>query len=115
VARTVRDTGANVIYHHDRFPEATPDDVWLAEAGSNGWIVLTKDSKLRYEPNARNAFIRARARVFCLVAGNLTAAEMGTAFTNALPAIEAFLARHDGPFIANLGVSGALTGTVYSG
>lgn len=114
VARALREAGAIAIYHHERFPEATEDEVWLTEAGAMGWVVLTKDSRLRYEPNVRNAFLRAKAKVFCLVAGNITATEMGSAFATALPRIDRFVREHDGPFIANVNVGGALTGTVYA-
>lgn len=113
VARRIRAANRHVIYHHDVFPEATNDEVWLARAGMEGWVVLTKDSRLRYEPNIRNAFLRAGVRVFCLVAGNMTASEMADAMTAALPMMERFLAGRAGPFIANIGSSGSLTGTVF--
>ena len=113
VAQGLRNANRDVIYHHELFPEATDDDIWLARAGSDGWVVLTKDSRLRYEPNVREAFMRAGARVFCLVAGNMTASEMTFAFRAGLPEIEDLLARRRGPFIANLGKSGSLTGTIF--
>jgi hypothetical protein len=32
-----------------------PDEVWLRDAGANGWIVLTKDDAIRRRPAEREA------------------------------------------------------------
>jgi len=37
----------SVIAHDDLFPQDTDDEVWLRHAGERGWIVLTKDEKIR--------------------------------------------------------------------
>ena len=34
--------------HDELFPQGTEDVVWLREAGSNGWIVITRDDRIRY-------------------------------------------------------------------
>ena len=39
-----------VIAHDDVFPQDTDDEVWLAEAGKRGWVVLMKDDRIRYRP-----------------------------------------------------------------
>ena len=36
--------------HDDHFAPDTPDTVWLAEVGARGWVVLTKDSRIRRHP-----------------------------------------------------------------
>ena len=34
--------------HAERFPDGSPDEVWLREAGRHGWLVLSKDAYIRY-------------------------------------------------------------------
>ena len=38
-----------------RFPHDTPDEVWLAEAGLQGWVAVSRDKKIRTRPRARQA------------------------------------------------------------
>lgn len=40
VPGALRWAGVNAVAHHDCFPEATPDETWLTEAGRQGWLVL---------------------------------------------------------------------------
>jgi hypothetical protein len=51
VPHALRDAGEEVIAFHERFTSGTEDPVWLLEVGRNGWILLTKDSKIRYRRN----------------------------------------------------------------
>jgi hypothetical protein len=48
------------------------DEEWLAEAGEHGYVLLTKDDRLRYRSPEREAMVAAGARVFCLTNRNLT-------------------------------------------
>jgi hypothetical protein len=45
--------------HDDHFARDEEDRVWLQSVGEKGWVVLTKDQKLRYRPLEINA-LRAR-------------------------------------------------------
>ena len=40
-----------------RFPGDTPDEVWLAEAGRQGWVVVTRDKQVRRRYAERNAIL----------------------------------------------------------
>ncbi len=51
-------------------------------AGSRGWIVLTKDERIRYRPNERRALLRSGVRAFILTGRNLTGEEMGEVFVD---------------------------------
>lgn len=113
VANSLAARGLNVIYHNDHFPEATEDETWLAEVGRQGWIALTKDSRIRYERNVRDAYIRAGARVFVLVGGNMTSDEMTAAFGGAAEEMVDLVSKRAGPFVANVSKSGRLTGTIH--
>ena len=50
--RAVRD---DVEWLEPRFPHDTPDPEWLAEAGKAGWLVITRDQRIRTRPFERSA------------------------------------------------------------
>lgn len=55
--------------------ESVPDPAWLAAAGTEGWVVLTKDGRMRHRPAELGAVETHRLRVFCLTNANLTGPE----------------------------------------
>src|SRR5437899_2965793 len=60
VAQALRDVGATVEIHDDHFPPDAKDEVWLTEVGRRGWVVLTKDDRIRYRLTERTAFASAK-------------------------------------------------------
>jgi hypothetical protein len=69
-----------VIVRADRFPAGVTDPEWLVEAGSQGWIVLTKDQAIRKRPNEITALMNSGVRAFVLAAGEMTGPEKATLF-----------------------------------
>jgi len=57
------------------------DEVWIAEGCSRGWILLTKDKKIRYR--ARELEALDRGNLFCLASGNLSLDQMAQRFIEA--------------------------------
>jgi predicted nuclease of predicted toxin-antitoxin system len=108
VPEALRAIGEEVKTHDEIFSPGTHDRVWLLAAGEKGWVVLTKDSKIRYRRNEIAAFLSARVRVFVLVSRNLPGAEMGRVFVKALPAIKKLCASHSAPFIAHIHLDGTV-------
>jgi hypothetical protein len=74
-----------------------------------GWVVLTKDQRLRYRPLEIAALRASDARVFVLTAGNLRGIEIASAFLAALPRICKVLRSRPGPFVARISQSGRVT------
>ncbi|HEY2323667.1 MAG TPA: hypothetical protein VGJ82_12475, partial [Thermoanaerobaculia bacterium] len=73
IAVALSEAGVKTITHDSVFQEQdTPDDVWLARAGSEGWIVLTKDKLIRRRPLERQALIASGVRAFVFTGGNLS-------------------------------------------
>jgi predicted nuclease of predicted toxin-antitoxin system len=101
--------GVAVEIHDDHFRRDEKDSVWLKTAGQRGWVVFTKDQRLRYRPLELAALRSSEARVFVLVAGNLRGAEIAAVFVTALPAIYRILQSYRGPFIARISRSGHVT------
>lgn len=88
------------------FPRGTLDSVWLTEAGKKGWVVLTRDKRIRYRMLERMALESARVRAFVFTGGNVTGRETGEILVRALPKIERIARSDPGPFIYHLGRAG---------
>ena len=94
--------GLTVEIHDDHFPRDEEDRVWLKAVGELGWVILTKDQKLRYRPLEIAALRASKARVFVLTAGNLRGSEIAAVFISALPRICRALHARPGPFVARV-------------
>jgi predicted nuclease of predicted toxin-antitoxin system len=106
VAEALRHAGVQVAVHDDHFPPNAHDVEWLPSVGERGWIVLTRDKRIRYRSQERTALIQARVRAFVLSGGNLSGPAMAEAFVQALPAMQRFVAQHQAPFIARVTQTG---------
>jgi predicted nuclease of predicted toxin-antitoxin system len=95
--------------HFDHFPEDAPDDEWLSQVGQRGWLVLTKDKRIRYRSAEFAAVEQASVRLFVLTAGNITATAMGESFVKALGAMQRIAGKHDAPFIARVTQGGKVS------
>ena len=71
VAQALRDIGETVEIHDDHFAPDAKDEDWLVEVGKRGWIVLTKDDRIRYRATERTALASARVRAFVLTSSQL--------------------------------------------
>jgi predicted nuclease of predicted toxin-antitoxin system len=103
------DAGLAVEIHDDHFARDEDDRVWLRKVGERGWVVLTKDQRLRYRPLEIAALRASNARVFVLTAGNLRGIEIAAVFVTALRRIHRILHRQPGPFLARVSLSGQVT------
>jgi hypothetical protein len=70
---------------HDRFPIDVSDEEWLGVASDEGWIVLSRDKRIRRKPNELAALRASKVVLFTLVAGNATAADTAHIVGEALP------------------------------
>ena len=64
--------------HDEYFPSDARDEEWLAEVGRRGWVVLTKDTRIRYRTTELAALMRSGVTAFVLTSGNLRGAAGGT-------------------------------------
>lgn len=94
LGRTVH-TEVSVFGH---VPEGVPDATWLERAGREGWIVFTKDAKIRYRETEISVLAREGVKAFVLAGGNLTAAEQASRFVRNINRILQ-ACRNDGPFV----------------
>jgi predicted nuclease of predicted toxin-antitoxin system len=106
----LRKAGEEVRVHDELFIQSAKDEVWLAEAGKQGWIVLTKDKNIRYRAIELQALLAAKVRAFVLTArGDLSGAEVGQIFVKALPAMNKLCRTTKPPFIARVSRDGSVS------
>lgn len=79
---------------------------WLPVVGKRGWVVLTKDGRIRSRTLERQALLGAGVHAFILTTQDLKGCEMGEAFINALPRMKRLVERQEGAFIATVSRSG---------
>ena len=66
-ARVVRDTLQRMGFCvAPTLPEGTPDTEWLAQAGKNGWTVITEDNRITKNPVEYRALIENEVKCFIL-------------------------------------------------
>ncbi len=106
VPSALRQAGATCHVHDDHFAPDAPDEDWLKGAGAAGWVVITKDTRIRYREPERTALIAANVRAFVFTTADLTGAEMAAMVVKALPAITRLCNRVPRPFIARIGKAG---------
>ncbi|MFY9662332.1 MAG: hypothetical protein WAJ97_17045 [Terriglobales bacterium] len=109
LASALRNAGHSVAVHDDYFPPDAPDNLWLSEVSRRGWVVLTKDKRIRYRASELAAVSTTKARVFTLTAGSIQAREMADIFILAMPKVQAFVARNSPPYIVTISRSGLLS------
>jgi hypothetical protein len=99
VPSALRAAGAKVVTHDEHFDADTPDEVWLAEAGGRGWIVLTQDQHIRYRATELRALTEAGVLAFVIVAAGATGAELGGLLGRALRRMSAVTASAQRPAV----------------
>lgn len=108
VPDALRAVGVRVELLHEHFDSATLDTAWLAEVGKRGWVVLTKDQRIRRRRVEIQALLSAKVAAFVLSSGNLTGVATAGAFVAALPRIQKMLRDYALPFVAAVDAGGGV-------
>jgi predicted nuclease of predicted toxin-antitoxin system len=110
MAGILRGADLKVEVHDQHLAQDAPDPEWLAFAGKNNWIVITRDERIRYRVAEKQAIRRAKVRAFVLAAqGNLRAETLAENFLKALPKIRRLVEKEKPPFGARFHVAAMLT------
>jgi hypothetical protein len=103
VPRLLRHAGLRLVTLAEHYgvpaDEEVADAEWLELAGTRGWAVFMKDTRIRYNPAERGAVIHHSVRCFCLTSQSLSADEMARRFLDNLDAIALACEADSGPFI----------------
>ena len=94
--------------HDDCFPQNTPDTEWLPQVGERGWLVITLDLRIRYNPLEKLALTRSGVGAFIIVGKNLSGVLLAACIERALPKMKEFAQRHPRPFIAKVYADGRI-------
>lgn len=73
--------------HDELFPPATQDVVWLTEAGAQGWVVVTRDDRIRYNQLEKQAVLAAKLRFFSITSSSLSGDEAADLILSAVRAM----------------------------
>jgi hypothetical protein len=98
---TLAASGLTVERHAAHFPPDCPDEDWLGVVGSRGWVVVTRDTRIRYKPNELAAVVRNRVSLLVVV-GKASHAELAANFVRTAPRIQSFLGTRSPPLIAKV-------------
>ena len=109
VANALRSADRNVKVHDDLFAPDAKDEAWLAEAGRQRWVVLTKDRRFHNRILEITALARANVRVFKLCSASMQGSEMAEAFLKAIKKIERVAVSNRAPFVATVTRSGRVS------
>ena len=100
VAQALKEVRDDVMWLEDRFAHDAKDAVWLREAGVNGWLVITRDRKIRTRPGERRAIVENRVGCFCLTQTHgLTRWDYLKLLAATLDEMERLFAETEPPFI----------------
>ena len=106
VAEALSAQGESVEAHDAHFDKDAADVEWLGAVGRKGWVVLSKDDRIRLNEVERTALTQAGVAAFFLGRSDLTGPQMASAIVTALPAMRRALRRFDVPFIARISLDG---------
>src|SRR6202049_762596 len=76
--------------HGAHFAAGTEDTTWLPLVGERGWMLITKDKRIRFNELEKSAIQRHRVREFYFASGNYSGAEMATFLFSALRGVVSF-------------------------
>jgi hypothetical protein len=99
--KILQDAGLTVERHRDHFAPDATDEQWLAFVGRKRWVALTHNSRIRYTPNEKEAVISHSVRLLVII-GQAPYPELAKSFVATRLRIEAFLDKHEPPFIAKV-------------
>lgn len=100
---------SDVRWLEDEFPSNTPDTEWLPKVGAWGWLVISRDKKIRTRPAERHEILANGVGCFFLASKrNLPKAEMIALVRKTLPEMERIFASAPRPFIYTIDSRGQL-------
>jgi predicted nuclease of predicted toxin-antitoxin system len=105
VPDALRALGAMVEVHDDHFATNATDAEWITEVARRGWVILTKDQRIRHRPLELAAVVASGARLFALTAGNLSGPEMARVFARHLTKMTRLASGERRTFIASVSKS----------
>lgn len=115
----LRAGGVRVHAHEDHFAQNAPDDLWMPEVASRGWIILSPDKRITRDPVELAAIMLSNAAMVCLVGGHEKTLDLAANFLNTFAKIAQFVESARPPYVARLyrpspvsGISRGVAGSI---
>ena len=105
--------GEAVIRFTDILERGAKDEVWLRKAGSAGYVIITKDGRIRFRPNERAALIESGAVAFAV--GNAPGSAMAEKLVRAMPTIRRVLRGQKPPLFGTVLDDGSVSLSILDG
>lgn len=107
VASALKQDRDDVVWLDEVFHQATPDEEWLREVGARGWIVISRDKKIRTRPGERREILESGVDCFILASKkDMPKEDMVALIRRTLPEIERMFATTKRPFIFTIDSAG---------
>ncbi|MFI5094642.1 MAG: hypothetical protein WCE50_16165 [Candidatus Acidiferrum sp.] len=99
---TLTKSGVRFERHLAHFDRGTLDETWLPLVGSNGWVLLTADKRIRYNFLEKHALEEHAVREFVFTSGNMSGQDMAAALELAIPKMRRLSQKLKPPFVASI-------------
>ena len=94
--------GLHVEAYHEHFAlDNVPDGEWLRFVGEKGWIALSHNKRIRYEPDELDDLMTYRVKAFFIV-GKGPHPAFATAVLDNIHRIRRLIRKNPGPFVAKV-------------
>jgi hypothetical protein len=97
------------VEHAQLFKPACDDEVWLEGVAGRGWLVVTRDQRIRYKVNEQAAAVRAGLHLFVFTQGGLKAKQTAEILVAAYPKMLRVASKDEAPAFYSLHVDGSVS------
>jgi hypothetical protein len=98
--------GEDVTHLRDQFPQDMPDIDWLQAIGKRGWVLISRDERIRRNPAERQAVREYSIGMFLLGGKKLDRCRIIQQLVRNWPRIKDFAAKTRRPFIFRIPPTG---------
>lgn len=98
-----------VVHRAQEIGRGVADIAWIPVVAAAGWIIVTKDDRIRKVDAERTALRQSKAGAVILTGHGMKAADLATMVASAYPAIARHVQKFDKPFILGVSNGGLVT------
>lgn len=108
IRAALADIGVKALILPEVFPQNVEDVEWLERAGTEKWVVLTKDKNIKRNELEREAVLNAEVVFIHVATGKMKGEQVALTVVAAMPRIKRMLAVHEPPVLARVSNGGVL-------
>jgi hypothetical protein len=105
------EAGARVVRLKEIYPVDQDDETWIEECSKKGWIILSRNKRIRYVSTQLQKIITHKGRAFFIISSKpMTGLQMADRIAKAVPKMRKVIDKHDGPWLVKLQADGVVVG-----